>query len=300
MALDASLGLDQFHFAARIDYLTLAGLKRTDLPILDGKHKWPKSAPGALTIQECSADDLHKLVELFPKALIGELEVCVDVRTAVPLSPEEQDEKLRAFKVNFVAMRLKPKFLDGTNSGFRGSYDPLSKRVYPFNRRVPKSKEQMLHGHRNDGGQVKCYYKQTDNRRDLQRLLHSIRTEVRLDQVALNKHGVLHLHDLIEFKFRKELMPYFTHVQGSHRRKVRCAKAKPILTLLHEKQEQIDDAYWKKVGVGAFLRGGMREAPNLVFKRDSALNGRIGRALTRLERSVAVKKFEPKAQPIRG
>ena len=51
------------------------------------------------------------------------------------------------------------------------------------------------------------------------------------------------------------------------------------------------------VGVGAFERGGKREQPNLIFKRDTALNNRIGQALGRLERSITVKKFVRPAVP---
>lgn len=283
--------LDQFRFTAKIDYLSVKGLAKRPLPDLDGKAKWPRSTPGKLTVQDCSAADLHKLAELLPTAVIDEVEVSVDVRTARELPQDLQDQALRAFKSEYVAKRLKPTFNEGTNSGFRGAYDPDHKRLCPFNRRVPKGKEQLLYGHRNDGAQVKCYYKKTDNGRDLQRQERSVRVEVRLGQQGLDQHGVLHLTDLTVFKFRKQLMPYFTHVHGSRHRRVRQAKTKPLLAVLQGKQDQIDQAHWEKVGVGSFQRGGKREAAALVLKRDIELNNRIGQALGRLERSFSVKKF---------
>ena len=58
--------LDQFRFTAKIDYLSVKGLAKRPLPDLDGKAKWPRSTPGKLTVQDCSAADLHKLAELHP------------------------------------------------------------------------------------------------------------------------------------------------------------------------------------------------------------------------------------------
>lgn len=286
MTDSTSYSLDQFRFTAKIDYLSLKGLAKRPLPDLDGKAKWPRSTPGKLTVQDCSAADLHKLAELLPTALIDEVEVSVDVRTSQDLPQDLQDQALRAFKSEYVAKRLKPTFIEGTNGGFRGAYDPEHERIFPFNRRVPKAREQLLYGHRNDGAQVKCYYKKTDNRRDLQCREHSVRLEVRLGQVGLDRHGLLHLTDLTVFKFRKQLMQHFTHVHGSRHRKVRHAKSKPLLAVLHDKQDQIDQAHWEAVGVGGFQRGGKRETDALVLKRDRGLNNRIGQALGRLERSV--------------
>lgn len=291
MTNTAPHGLEQFRFSAKIDYLSVKGLAKGPLPELHGKAKWPRSTPGKLTVQDCSAADVHTLATLFPTALLDELEVSVDVRTAQNLPPDLQDQALQAFKSGYVAKRLKPTFSEGTNSGFRGAYDPDHKRLCPFNRRVPKGKEQLLYGHRNDGAQVKCYYKKTDNGRDLQRQERSVRVEVRLGQQGLDQHGVLHLTDLTVFKFRKQLMPYFTHVHGSRHRRVRQAKTKPLLAVLQGKQDQIDQAHWEKVGVGSFQRGGKRETAALVLKRDIELNDRIGQALGRLERSFSVKKF---------
>ncbi len=284
-------GLEQFRFSAKVDYLSLKGLTKQPLPDLDGKAKWPKSTPGKLTVQDCSATDVHKLAVLFPTTLLDELEVCVDVRTAQNLPHDLQEQKLQSFKSEFVAKRLKPTFIEGTNGGFRGAYDPQQKQPFPFNRRVPKAGEQLLYGHRNDGAQVKCYYKKTDNGRDLQRQDHSIRLEVRLGQLGLDQHGVLNLTDLTLFKFRKQLMPYFTHVHGSRHRRVRQAKTKPLLAVLHGKQDQIDQSHWETVGVGSFQRGGKRETAALVLKRDIGLNDRIGQALGRLEKSFSVQKF---------
>ncbi|NMM80881.1 hypothetical protein B2J86_08070 [Acidovorax sp. SRB_14] len=285
------LDLSDFRFTASIDYVTLKGLTKELLPSLEGKAKWPRRSPGKLTVHDATAADIQSLAEIFPLALIDELEVSVDIRTAQPLKAEVQHEALKAFKAEFVAKRLMPTFIDGTNSGFRGAYDHVLNRTIPYNYRVPTAFQQLLNGHRNDGVQVKCYFKRSDQRKALPVDQHCIRVEVRMNMVGLNHHSLVTVRDLIGFKFRKELMAYFTHVCGSRLRRVRKTRRTPLLDVLHSKLNELDLPHWERIGVGAFLPGGKRQKPNLVFKRDIALNDRIGQALGRLERSFAVEKF---------
>lgn len=285
------LNLSEFRFTASIDYVTLSGVQKASLPLLHGKAKWPKSAPHRLTVQEPAVSEIEALIDAFPAGRIYELEICVDVRVAKMISPEFRDEALKTFKAEFVTKRLRPTFTAGTNSGFRGAYDPILKKTVPYNYRVPSAFQQLLMGHRNDGAQVKCYYKRTDNGKRLPDEKHSIRVEVRLNMVGLDRHALASVDDLIGFKFRKELMPYFTHVCGTRRRLVRKTRRTPLLVLLLDKQDAFDKPHWDRVGVGAFLPGGKRRQPALVFKHDIALNNRIGQALGRLERSFSVENF---------
>lgn len=282
------LNLSAFKFSANIDFVSLKGFNKAALPRLEGKPKWPKTAPGKLTVQDPTAADIRALAETAPAGLVDELEICVDIRTAQPLPANLLDEALQAFKAELVAKRLMPNFMAGTNSGFRGAYDHILKKTVPYNFRVPTANQQLLNGHRNDGVQVKCYYKRTDHGKALPLEQHSIRVEARLGTVGLKHHGLLTLEDVIGFKFRKELMRYFTHVYGSRRRRSRKTRQAPLLALLHNKKDEFDCPHWERIGVGAFLLGGKRQQSNLVFKRDSALNNRIGQALGRLERAFSV------------
>lgn len=283
--------LAQFEFTASLDYLTLAGLEKRNLPPLAGKAKWPPSAPGRLTVQEPSASDVRELANIFPSGALYEVEICVDVRTAKRMPAVQQDELLKRFKAEFVAKRLKPTFIEGTNSGFRGAYDSYLKKPLPYNHRVPVAHQQLLNGHRNDGAQVKCYYKCTDNRQALPLDKQCVRIEVRLGMGGLDRHGLVTVSDLLSFKFRTALMPYFTHVCGSRRPTVRKSSRAPLLCMLNARQDAADRQHWEHVGVGAFVTGGKRQKLNLIFQRDTALNNRIGQALGRLERSFAVEKF---------
>lgn len=297
MTAKPPLNLTEYEFTANIDYVSLVGLQKTALPPLNGKATWPPSVPGKLTVQEPSAADVQALAETFPAGHLDELEICVDVRTAQQQPAAQQEEALTAFKAEFVAKRHKPTFIEGTNSGFRGAYDHNIKKTLPYNHRVPAAHQQLLNGHRNDGAQVKCYYKRTDQKQALPSKQHCVRLEIRLGMVGLDRHGLLTLADLHGFKFRKELMPYFTHVYGSRHPKVRKSSRAALLGMLNAYQDSADLTHWGRVGVGAFLPGGKREKPHLIFKRDTALNNRIGQALGRLERSFAIKKFVRPAVP---
>ena len=291
MTTKTSPALSAYRFSAGIDYVKLKGLTKQSLPALDGKAIWSRRAPGKLTVHDATAADVVKLARIFPGAFIDELEVRVDVRTAKRLTEELQRIALKAVKTEFVAKRLMPIFIDGTNSGFRGAYDPTFKKPIPYNRRVPDPEAQLLMGHRNDGVQVKSYYKRIDQHKHMSVAQHCIRVEVRLGMIGLDQHGLLTVEDLMGCKFRKQFMRYFTHVYGSRFRKTRKSCRAPLIEVLHAKQEEFDQPHWERVGVGAFLPGGKREKTALVFKRDIELNNRIGQALARLERTFVVKKF---------
>ena len=78
------------------------------------------------------------------------------------------------------------------------------------------------------------------------------------------------------------------------------ARAKPKGTLESRfavLEHRVGDLEERLGPMGAFLPGGKREKPHLIFKRDTALNNRIGQALGRLERSFTVKKFVRPAVP---
>lgn len=291
MATIPTIDLSDFKFTAGIDYITLKGLTKVALPPLNGKAIWPASAPGKLTVHDPSQRDIEALIETFPSTFIHELEVYVDIRPAKSLTGELLYAALEAFKAECVAKGHLPRFLSPTNSGFRGAYDPTLKKTLPYNLRVPKAGQQLLNGHRNDSEQAKAYLKKHDQRKDLPQTQHRIRLEARLNMAGADLHGLVTVEDLIGFRFRKELMRYFTHVSGSRTKKARKSRRTPLLELLHSTRDELDRTHWERIGVGAFLSGGKRQRPNLTFKRDVALNNRIGQALGRLERAFAAEKF---------
>lgn len=300
--MDTVPELSDLVFSAKIDYLSLAGLKRKPLPTTVGRVYWPSTHHGArLTIHDPTADDIRRIAAVYPSGQLAELEVAVDVRPRARLSEAEHLSMLARFKAEYVAKGLKPRFTEELNSGFRGTYrrHPTGYSLRPFNLRVPEAGEQMLHGHRNDGVQVKVYLKGIDNRHQLPFQQHRTRMEVRLGTLGLEAHQLMHISNLADFPFRKELMPYFQHVHGSRRRATSKRKQhnSPMLDLLLRCGDDIDARYWDKVGVGAFLHGGRRASNDLLFYRHTAINDRIGQALHRLQAMFTSKQFVCAAQP---
>lgn len=295
MLTDSAQRLENLRFSAKIDYLSIDGLDRRTLPTLDGRPIWPASKGGdRLTIHDPSPTDLKLLQGMFPDDRISELEVAVDIRSGSRCDGPEQLDMLIRVKTDLVTKGLKPSFAEGTSSGFRGAYKPL-KNCYvlaPFNRRVPGSQEQLLYGHRGDGAQVKVYLKGLDQKRPLPTHEHCVRMEVRLGHLGLESHGLKRISDLVGFRFRQELMPYFQHVQGTKRRKKRThSPESALLRILFQKLNDIDTCHWNTVGVGAFERGGRREHSGKKFERDTVMNQRIGQALLRLQRGLQPEKF---------
>jgi hypothetical protein len=202
------------------------------------------------------------------------------------LTEGEHAAHLEAVKSEYFAKRLMPKFTTELHSGFRGTYkpQPIGYKLQPFNHRVPGADEQHLHGSRHDSVQVKVYYKDRDNSQPLHWTNHVIRAEVRLASEGLQHHGLLQVSDLVDFRFRRHLSPYFRHVRGTNRAATRKRTAVAhALRLVTERLEKEDDTHWERCGIGAFQRGGKRHAPDVRFPRDIEMNERIGQALDRLQ-----------------
>lgn len=288
--------ISEMRFTAKIDYLSIENIVRAELPPTEGHVVWPTSCKSTrLTIHDPTPGDLLALISRFPNGVLFELEVAVDLRVARRLPADENRAALALIKSEHVAKGLRPEFAPGLNNGFRGAYRKTDKgySLTPFNRRVPLPEEQLLYGHRNDGAQVKVYFKGSDNNNTLPNHEQSIRIEVRLGKVGLRSHNLDTPVDLIGFQFRSELMPYFQHVHGSRPRGSHCKKsdANQRLTSQTSKQVVADSVFWEKVGVGAFERGGKRAANDHLFSRNVAMNERFGQALHRLQRSFAAKEF---------
>lgn len=287
--------LDSLIFSPKIDFVTLNGVARPGPSGLKGKIVWPKSCNGKrLTIHDPTPGDLRLLHEAFPNASLTAIEVAVDMRPRAKMNKEQRNAFLAALKVEFCAKRSNPKFPEGLSSSFRGTYEPRPNgyALRPFNRRVPGPGEQHLHGSKYDAVQFKVYFKIKDNKVMLHWEQHVIRMEVRLNGPALLHHGLEHVGDLLGFRFRHELAPYFRHVRGTVRASARRSKSiSPLHELLTAKLQGYDDEHWRKIGVGAFLPGGKRQSEGVRLLRDQALNDRIGQALHRLQCQCSKMKF---------
>lgn len=238
--------LGQLLFSAKVDYITLnnpAGC-RLQLPSLDGTVKWSRSHHyRRLTIHDPSPEDISRLVAFFGSdTSILEMEVAVDQKPVDPPNLPLLQHVMREFP----GRRLCP-----TASSLKGisrkAFRPSLNRTVGLGKAPCLPDDQMLIGSRTEVVQVKCYLKRTDQGQALQEHEAGVRVEVRLGLEELSRLGIPVLGCLSQFRFRKQLMPYFHHYT-------------PI------------------------ARASRRLAPTR-RKRESAINDRIGQALGRLENS---------------
>ena len=294
------IDLKMLNFSAKIDYITIYTPRKVKLPAISGRQIWPRKYYGErLTVHDATSGDIDVLIGAFGAARICELEIAIDVRANKHVPASDCEGLLQAVMVNIFARGLEPSRGQGMPKGFRAFYRRLDQgyMVRPFNRGLPRATDQLLHGGRQDAVQVKGYWKRRDQGVTLQSHEQVARVEVRLGSEGMFGLGLTSLTDLGDFRFRKNLMPYFSHVQGTTR-VIRGRNGKPnqILDLLLAKQHEFDDAHWNKVGVGAFLKGGNREHGSVRFTRNTPVNNRIGQALTRMERQFRKTKFPPLTQ----
>lgn len=274
-------------FSAKIDYITIHTSGKITLPPLDGKPKWPRAHHGnRLTVHDATAADINTLVATFGPARLIELEIAIDVRPALSVPVDERAGMLRSVMVNVFARGLEPSGGMGMSKQFRAFFRLLDSgiQVRPFNLVLPRATDQQLHGGRLDAVQVKGYLKTRDQGIALPPSQQVARVEVRMGSEGLLGHDLVRLTDLGGFKFRKNLMPYFSHVAGS-KRLIRLKQSNNVLLrLMKAKQHELDQAEFDRVGVGALLKGGKRCDSAVRLTRNIPLNDRLGQALMRLER----------------
>ena len=295
VADESKVSLDRLLFSAKIDYITIHTHGKVKLPTLAGRAIWPKKHHNLrLTVHDATAADIAALIRTFGTARLVELEIAIDVRPAAGVPLDQREAMLRAVMVDIFARGLEPSAGESMAKGFRAFYRRLESgyMVRPYNHGLPRASDQQLHGGRNDAAQVKGYWKRFDNRKALAPEKHCARVEVRLGSEGLVGHNLSTLTDLNDFKFRKKLMPYFRHVQGSTRL-VRCKRGQPrdMLTMLRSRVQQHDQEHWSQAGVGPFLKGGKRELGHHRLMRDTPVNNRLGQALMRLEKQFRAKEF---------
>lgn len=251
--------LDQLRFSAKIDFITLNNPARRQLtlPSLDGTVKWSRGHHHRrFSIHDPSPQDIATLQAFFgPDALILEMEVAVDLKPVAPPDLSLLQHVMREFP----GKRLCPT-ASSLKKFPRRAFRPSQDRAIYLGKSPCLPNDQMLLGSRTDPVQVKCYLKQSDQGLALQEHEAGVRVEVRLGQEELSRLGIPVLSGLSQFRFRKELMPYFHHYT-------------PI----------------------ARARKGLAPTRR---RRETAINERIGQALLRLENAYdgAVRTLTPSCQ----
>lgn len=293
-AQSSEIDLSMLLFSAKIDYVTLQTSGKSKLPALSGKACWsPRLHYKALSIHDPTPADLIALKSALGPAIVLELEVAVDIRARPRVGLDDRLPLLRKIMTQVFAMRLDPSRAKGIRNEFRAFYRRLNSGyiVRPFNMRPPKPSDQLLYGGRSDDCQVKCYLKVIDQGKALKSKDHAARVEVRLSGQGLSLRGIQVLDDLGGFKFRKILMPFFSHIEGTERRKRLGKLSTEMRKGINAYRNKGDRELWSESGVGAFKNGGKGDASNVRLVRDAKINDRIGQALHRLEQQYAQMKF---------
>ena len=271
--------LHDLRFSAKVDYVTLASDSgKVSLPMLNGKPKWARSKNWKFfSIHDPSPADVVILGKALADPKIAEIEISIDVRCAPAIADADREATLRSVMVNLFGRKLDPRNGPFMTSRFRGCYrhnKDTGGRMLPYNLRLPDSDGQQLHGLRDDHAQVKCYLKMKDQGRDLAPADAVARVEVRLSGAALTHHGIERLNDLLTFRFRRQLTPYFRFVDGVELqgKDADC-----------EASRQRAEREWRRVGVGSVSGRGKLARLCHRLRRDTSINDRIGQALHRLE-----------------
>jgi hypothetical protein len=287
--------LSLLSFSARIDYITIRTPEKVNLPALSGKAIWPQAFSGhRLTVHDACAADIEALKNTFGPAGLVEMEVAIDLRLKKCVLPGDREAMLKSVMVDVFARGLEPSAGENMAKGFRAFYRKLETgyMVRPFSKGLPRATDQQLHGGRQDAVQVKGYWKRFDNGKTLPAEKQVARVEVRLGSIGLLGLDLLTLSDVQCFRFRKKLMPYFSHVRGTTRPvRQRRNSSNAMRNLVAAKQHELDQTFMQASGVGAFLSGGKRAGSAVRLMRDTPVNNRIGQALTRLERQFSTTKF---------
>lgn len=285
-----TLDLSNLTFSAKIDYITIHTTGKCALPELRGTARWSrKENHRKLSIHDPAQSDLAAIAGCFDNPRLAEIEVAVDIAPRGNLGVEERTAIIDALMIQLVAKGLNPGVVhEDLRFQFRGAFEGNSTcfRLYPFNKKLPAAKAQQLHGKRGDPLQVKSYPKGTDQGRQLPSAEHVARVEVRLSGDGLHHHGLTFVQDLLGFRYRKMLMPYFHHVRSARQRHRKVDPSRPLIPLMRAWKHRLLLNDLTEVGVGVVLRGGRHAGADVRLMRHTEVNNRIGQALLRLERRM--------------
>ena len=291
--------LSDLIFSAKIDFLTVHTPGKRPLPRLEGTPRWVRRENyRKLAVHDATRGDVALLIAELGDPRLAELEIAVDIAPPRGLPDEQREQIVDYIMVHQIARGLAPKVRNQDLAPrFRGAFEGVKAnfRLVPFNRVLPAPHAQQLHGKGNDPLQVKAYGKKTDQGHALAKSEFVARHEVRMGGYGLSEHDIFVLSDLLAFRYRKRLMPYFRHVKGTKRRRGRAVETNAFLRLLMDKHDELMRPEWDRVGVGAFIAGGKYQDRNVRLVSDSDLNNRIGQALLRLERRMKFVRGGPSA-----
>lgn len=290
------LDLSQFTFSAKIDYIKFSTPCKSDLPQLDGSPRWAASEHyKSLTVHDPSRTDIHELGFALSDPDLLEFEVAIDVRPRLYVSKQDFYDQIAKVMIDLFARSLEPSHAPSMRNQYRWAFR-FGRGSWPFNMKLPAPTDQQLHGARWEDAQVKCYAKMMDQDTELEPDKYCARIEVRLTGIALHRLGLTTLSDLIGFKYRKMLMPYFNHVQAVEHRSVRLRRpAHSARAGIAHLRKLADRELWNKIGVGGFVKGGSRFSSRIRFIKHTRANNRFGQALTRLEREHSTEIFVRKS-----
>lgn len=277
-----------FSVSAKIDFVTIVTDGQCDLPALDGTPRWSRREHyRRLSIHDATPGDVRLLTHALSNPEILELEVAVDTR---PLVVNTQAAHAAELNRAYYALVTSLHPYDGLlmSRELMGVFNPYTRRLEPCDMRPPRQALQAIWGHRSHPAQVKLYVKGIDQGEALAWQEHLVRMEVRLSGDGLAAHGLRTLGDLLGFKYRKQLSPYFRTACGTRRRRLNIAHESDVIRVVRERLEnKVDVETWRDIGAPGF-----RELDGIVMKRHIPANQRIGQALGRLEKRCAEARLE--------
>lgn len=285
MDTTAEFDLTRFRLHASIDFVTIRTRGKCGLPALFGKAKWVVSENyKMLTIHDLRPADVAPLLGVFPDARILEIEVAVDLIPIREVTDPDVRRQLIEAAHRFIALHAQPFDHPLMKGRSASTYIPRRRGICPFNYRKPAPDEQLLYALRYHPAQVKGYFKKKDNRQPVPEARQGMRLEVALRQEACESVGLTTLEDLIGFRFRRLLSPFFRMADlpvCTRKRTTRWENNMAEDWRDKERRREIARV-WPQHGVQGIL--GHEKLPGHVrFTRMTEVNQRIGKSLNRLQ-----------------
>lgn len=307
-----ALPLDRLRVAAKIDYVKLASRSgRQEDDGLGGAGIW--AAPNAqqrhlrwLTIHDATRAQMVIVIGKLQDPIVMGLEIAVDF---IPFEVSSVADRRRLLDTTFqaVAARFRPEDSALWAYGKRGAVSGRGMPVEPLERKLARTGQELIYGHRSEFMQAKLYLKTTDRGRDLPEDQHVVRMEVTLLRGACieDQIGIDRLSGLLGYNYRAVLTKHFRIIQEPRVRLTRGLKE-----VERVRRERAMARAWCLAGVAKFAIPMELPADTMVnsrkqikkrrraqlpfdqyrLMRDQAANAKIGAALMNLERRMQPKR----------
>jgi hypothetical protein len=301
------LPLDRLRVAAKIDYVTVSLPDARQVPDgLGGAGIWT-SVPGnrhqrRLTVHDATRKQVLTVIEKLNDPVVMKLEIAVDFipRDVSDLGSHDQllDQTYQA-----VAARFRPEDAAMWAYGKRGAVSGAGMPVEPLEQRRARTGQQVVYGHRNEFMQAKLYLKTRDQHFELPWEQRVVRMELTLNRWACMDESIAigTLSSLLDFKYRAVFTKHFRIIKEPRIRLVRG-----LTPAERRRRENKMHRAWSLAGVAKFaipsdlpldtLPLSIREIKRrrkvqlrhdqFRLMRDQDANGKIGVALTNLERRM--------------